>query len=99
MYKGSGQFHGLNLIGPDTIAILHVNDYPARPGRDTIKDSDRVYPGDGIAPYPEILSYLRKAAFCGVMSLELFNPSYWRQDALTVAKTGLAKLKHVVQSC
>ncbi|GAI21959.1 unnamed protein product, partial [marine sediment metagenome] len=31
-----------------------------------------------------------------VLSLELFNPTYWKQDPLTVAKTGLAKMKTAV---
>jgi sugar phosphate isomerase/epimerase len=98
MYKGSGHFHGLNMMGPGSISIFHVNDYPAQPVRAEIKDPDRVYPGDGIAPYSEILAYLRKSNFSGVMSLELFNQAYWSQDALTVAKTGLTKLKAVVEA-
>jgi hypothetical protein len=28
--------------------------------------------------------------------LELFNPDYWEQDALEVAKTGLIKMKEEV---
>jgi hypothetical protein len=31
-----------------------------------------------------------------VLSLELFNPTYWKQDPLTVAKAGLAKMKAAV---
>jgi sugar phosphate isomerase/epimerase len=97
-YKGSGHFNGFGLIGPETVAILHVNDYPATPPREAIKDGDRVYPGDGIAPYAEIVERLQAAGFQGVMSLELFNARYWQQDALTVARTGLAKLKHCVET-
>jgi 2-keto-myo-inositol isomerase len=96
MYKGSGQFHGLDLVGADTIAILHMNDYPADPPRDAIADSDRVYPGDGIAPFPQIVAALDKAGFSGIVSLELFNETYWQQDALTVAKTGLEKTKQAL---
>jgi sugar phosphate isomerase/epimerase len=95
MYKGSGHFDGLKLVNPASIAILHVNDYPAVPAWDIIKDSDRVYPGDGIAPYDEILNYLGDD-FSGVLSVELFNESYWQEDALTVAKTGLRKIKAIV---
>jgi 2-keto-myo-inositol isomerase len=32
-----------------------------------------------------------------VLSLELFNEAYWKQDALTVCKTGLEKMKKVVE--
>jgi hypothetical protein len=28
-----------------------------------------------------------------ILSLEVFNPAYYAQDALVVAKTGLAKMK------
>ena len=93
IYKGTGHFEGLDLIGAGTLGLIHVNDYPADPPRETITDADRVYPGDGIAPYPAILARLRAAGYRGMLSLELFNRAYWQQDALTVAKTGLGKLK------
>ena len=31
-----------------------------------------------------------------MLSLELFNPEYWKQDAMTVATEGLAKVKAAV---
>ena len=96
MYKGTGHFEGLNLIGAKTLGLVHVNDYPADPPRDKITDADRVYCGDGIAPYAAILRRLRAAGYRGMLSLELFNRSYWAQDALTVARTGLEKLQAVV---
>jgi hypothetical protein len=33
-----------------------------------------------------------------VLSLELFNRTYWEQDPLEVAKTGLAKMKAAVKA-
>ncbi len=33
-----------------------------------------------------------------ILSLELFNRSYWEQDTLKVAKTGLKKMKAVVKA-
>jgi 2-keto-myo-inositol isomerase len=32
-----------------------------------------------------------------VLSLELFNREYWKQDPLEVAKTGLTKMKASVE--
>jgi sugar phosphate isomerase/epimerase len=72
-----------------------LNDYPDIP-RDKIGDKDRVYPGDGVAPLNRILSGLASGDFGGVLSLELFNASYWEQDAETVLKTGLEKMKSAV---
>lgn len=97
LYKGGSLFTGLPLLGPNTVGIFHVNDYPQM-DRATIKDQDRVFPGDGVAPMKEILSTLARIGYTGYLSLELFNHTYWQQDPLTVAKTGLDKLKAQVDS-
>ena len=93
MYKGSGHFHGLEHLGTEKLGLVHVNDYPEQPGRDTVTDADRVYPGDGLAPWPEIVVSLQNAGFEGMLSLELFNPGYWEKGSVAVAEEGLAKLK------
>jgi sugar phosphate isomerase/epimerase len=73
-----------------------MNDFPATPPRETIKDADRVYPGDGVGPLTQIVKDLLATGFQGTLSLELFNPTYWKDDALNVARTGLAKMKETV---
>jgi 2-keto-myo-inositol isomerase len=50
-----------------------------------------------VAPLVSILRDLRDVGFTGALSLELFNRQYWKQDPLTVAKTGLEKTKAVVR--
>jgi len=96
-YKGGSDFHGYKAISARTIQVLHVNDYPADPPRETIRDSDRVFPGDGIAPLTQIFGDLAANGSNAVLSLELFNPTYWKQDPLAVAKMGLAKTKAAVK--
>ncbi len=96
IYKGGSDFHGLKLLSSRMLPVFHMNDYPADPPRETIRDADRVYPGDGIAPLSQILRDLHDNGGGTVLSLELFNPTYWRQDALAVAKTGLEKMKAAV---
>ncbi len=96
LYKGGSPVEGLALLNPAVLPVLHMNDYPALP-RETIGDADRVYPGDGVAPMTQIFSMLHKIGFNGVLSVELFNRDYWQQDALTVAKTALAKTRAVVE--
>ncbi len=75
---------------------LHMNDYPAKPPRPTIKDEHRVFPGDGIAPISKILRSLFAGGLDGTLSLELFNKQYWERPAEEVAATGLAKMKACV---
>jgi 2-keto-myo-inositol isomerase len=97
IYKGGSDFNGIKLLGGAGMHVFHVNDYPAAPPRETITDADRVYPGDGVAPLDQLFRDLRDAGFCGVLSLELFNRTYWEKDAFDVARTGLEKTRAAVQ--
>lgn len=96
-YKGGSDPRGVRLLNKDAIGILHVNDYPAK-DRAAITDADRVYPGDGVAPLKELFRDLRAIGYRGMLSLEVFNRDYWRQDALAVAMTGLEKLRAAVRA-
>jgi len=95
IYKGGSDFGGLRLLCGAAMHVFHINDYPADPPRAEVTDAHRVYPGDGVAPLREMLRSLRATGFRGALSLELFNREYWKQDALTVARTGLEKIKAV----
>ncbi len=96
LYKGGSPLDGLRLLHHSALPVLHVNDYPAIAPQ-TITDADRVYPGDGIAPMQDVFSILDSIGFNGVLSVELFNRDYWQQDAYTVAKTALDKLRLLVE--
>jgi sugar phosphate isomerase/epimerase len=97
LHKGGSDFHGLRLLRGDAIQVLHMNDYPSDPPAEKINDSSRVYPGEGTAPLPQLLSLLKNMGGQKVLSLELFNRGYWAENALEVAKAGLTKMKAVVQ--
>jgi sugar phosphate isomerase/epimerase len=93
LYKGGTPLETLSLINPSSTAILHVNDYPSHLTRDKITDADRTYPGDGVAPAKQILRLLHSKNQPLILSVEVFNKVYYKQDALTVAKTALSKMK------
>ncbi len=98
LYKGGSGYAGLKLLSPAALKVLHMNDYPAEPPRAVITDAARVYPGDGVAPIKEMLRELRAQGCRPALSLELFNETYWKQDALEVARTGLGKMRAVVKA-
>jgi 2-keto-myo-inositol isomerase len=93
LYKGGSGFDGLRMLAPSALPVIHMNDYRRDPSRERITDADRIYPGDGIAPWKTIVGHLRDLGFQGMLSLELFNREYWKQDPLEVVRTGLSKMK------
>src|SRR5262249_24407096 len=97
LYKGGSGFHGLKLLSPNALHVLHTNDYPASSAREKITDADRVYPGDGVAPRPALFRDLRSVRVPGCLTSELFTRAYWQQDAATVLKTALDKRRAVVK--
>ncbi len=97
LYKGGSGHAELPFVGKPLIEIFHMNDYPAQPDRATIVDADRVYTGDGIAPVAQVLEDLKAPGKTIVLSLELFNKTYYAQDPLKVAETGLKKMKAIAE--
>jgi 2-keto-myo-inositol isomerase len=96
MFRGNSGFNTLKMVAGNMIDVFHMNDYPASKPRERQDDSDRVYPGDGVAPLDQIIHDLNKMGGIKVLSLELFNRGYWKEDPLAVAKRGLAKMKSLV---
>lgn len=96
LFRGGSDFGSLRLLNGAAMNVFHMNDYPANPPREQMNDSHRVFPGDGVAPLEEILRTLHATGFRGVLSLELFNRDYWKQDPVHVARTGLEKMKACV---
>jgi sugar phosphate isomerase/epimerase len=95
LHKGGSGMDAVKDVGKPLVEIFHMNDYPATPLRETITDADRVYAGDGVAPLKDLLISLKNPEKPVILSFEVFNKDYYAQDALLVAKTGLAKMKKV----
>ena len=96
MYRGGSEAASLRLLSRSATHCFHMNDYPAEPAREALKDSDRVWPGDGIAPLTEILRTLAENRADVWLSVELFNAAYWQRPAPETARTGLDKMKEAV---
>jgi 2-keto-myo-inositol isomerase len=96
LHRGGSGFEGMKMLDGSLIEVFHMNDYPDTIPREKLEDKDRIYPGDGVAPLSKVLTDLKNMKGPKILSLELFNREYWSQDALTVAKTGLEKMRKVV---
>ena len=96
-HRGGGSFETYRYFSPATLPVLHMNDYPATPEAAKLTDADRIWPGDGVAPWRRIFATLDEAGTNPWLSVELFNPNYWKSDALSTLKTALAKMKAVAE--
>jgi 2-keto-myo-inositol isomerase len=97
LYKGGSGHDSIRMLSGDAVHVIHTNDYPAEPARDTVTDAHRLYPGDGIAPLTKFFQNLKAIGFTGSLSVELFNKEYWKQEAAVVAKTALEKTRAAVK--
>jgi sugar phosphate isomerase/epimerase len=95
LFRGESGFECLKMVNGNIIDIIHFNDYPSNIPREKQGDKDRLYPGDGVAPLKKIIADLSNMGGIKILSLELFNEGYWKQDPLNVAKTGLAKMRTI----
>lgn len=98
LYRGGSGFGGVKFLRGTNIAICHFNDSPFDPPRFAQSDADRVYPGDGILPLKEMLRDLEALGYKGYLSIELFNPNYWRQDLKEVARLAREKTELIMAS-
>jgi sugar phosphate isomerase/epimerase len=96
LFRGNSGYDSLKMLRGNVIEVFHMNDYVDTIPREQQKDADRVYPGDGAAPMKQILTDLKNMGGTKILSLELFNEIYWKQDPLLVAHTGLEKMKKLV---
>jgi sugar phosphate isomerase/epimerase len=79
----------------DRLAMVHLNDAPAKPPRD-IEDADRLLPGRGVIRLARLIGSLRAAGYRGPWSLETFNPEYWAAAPELIAAEGLAAVASVL---
>ena len=98
LYRGGSNFDGFRHLSGASIAIFHLNDYPEKPAREEARDSHRVFPGDGVAPLKKLFKDLRAIGYPGMLSLELFNPEYYKRDPEEVAKEGYRKARAVLDA-
>jgi len=97
LFRGGSNFDCLKMVSGHMIDVIHINDYPSDIPRQQQNDGHRVMPGDGAAPYKQIITDLRNMGGTKVLSLEIFNENYWKMDALAVCKLGVEKMRKVVE--
>ena len=98
LYRGGNYWETLDYINCGKLPIFHINDFPGNVPREQLNDSDRIFPGDGICPFNELIPKLYMAGFRGAFSVELFNQDYWDEmDVQTILKESHDRTLKVLQ--
>lgn len=97
LYRSGTPYDGLRQINGAALHVIHLNDYPETNDPSSLDDSNRLYPGAGVAPLGDILRSLRDNGFRGALSVELFNREYWAKSAEDNARMAFDTMRAAVQ--
>lgn len=81
----------LTQIPTDKLWLVHFNDCVKKP-IDVLQDADRVWPGLGYFDLQGFVASLNQMNYKGYISMELFNPAYWKGEPKQTMKDGFAAM-------
>jgi sugar phosphate isomerase/epimerase len=94
-YTGGSQIADLRATPGEKLHMIHVDDAPAGPV-DSMTDSMRVLPGQGIIGVAELLAECRRIGYDGFVSLELFSEEMSAMEPLEAAVIGFQATQQVI---
>ncbi|MBI2116148.1 MAG: sugar phosphate isomerase/epimerase [candidate division NC10 bacterium] len=86
--RSGGDPRALEDLAPQEIAYFQYSDVPKN-GLQPGKTLDRLPPGQGAVPFPEIFRVLTEKRYGGYLSYEAPNPSAWARDPEAVVREAL----------
>ncbi|MBI4841881.1 MAG: sugar phosphate isomerase/epimerase [candidate division NC10 bacterium] len=86
--RSGGDPRALEDLAPEEIAYFQYSDVP-RSGLQPGMVLDRLPPGQGAVPFPEIFRVLADKRYGGYLSYEAPNPSAWARDPEAVVREAL----------
>ncbi|MDO4629104.1 MAG: sugar phosphate isomerase/epimerase family protein [Planctomycetia bacterium] len=97
LYRGGNDYTSLKQLNGAQMTNFHWNDWPGGIEREALKDGDRVFPGDGVAPFVFIRKTLAEIGYQGTFSLEIFNKTYCETyTPVELLKIAYEKMKRAV---
>jgi 2-keto-myo-inositol isomerase len=94
-YRSGCSPEELDSVRPHEIAVVHLDDAMSKPV-DALRDQDRVFPGDGVAPTAAIVSALANIGYEGYFSVKIFNEEYWKMNPREVARIAMQRTRSIL---
>ena len=79
LYNGKNDFEAIRKINPEKIFAVHLNSADDVPEKERSQDK-RCFPGEGVVDTDLFLSTLRDIGYKGMVSIETFRPSHWKES-------------------
>jgi 4-hydroxyphenylpyruvate dioxygenase len=97
-FEGKSALSDLQTVPIEKICIVHIADVE-RVDTDviTLNKTYRVFPGEGIYHFQEILEYLASRNYQGYYDLEIMNPTYQKEDPFKLALRAMQSLAALLQ--
>lgn len=86
-YRSGGTVAELRAVKASDLVSVHVTDVTAGE-MSALTDSDRLLPGEGVAPVRDYRDALREAGYQDYWVLELLNEELWQREPGDVARLG-----------
>jgi 2-keto-myo-inositol isomerase len=90
-HKSGVPLETVRRIPVEKLWLVHVDDAPDL-SRETLRDPDRVYPGQGALPLADYFQILHELGYRGPVSVELFNQTYYHQPIETITRDAYQSL-------
>lgn len=94
-FKGPSKESDLHLLTITNLAHVQLCDVSGE-FRETMSDSDRIFPGEGDFALAPILNRLREIDYSASVSLELLNPVLWQAKPTQVVELGMTALARLI---
>lgn len=78
LYDGSNDFSSIGEVDPGKIFAVHMVSGLDVPAEERGQDK-RCYPDRGVVDIGNFLRNLKQAGYEGMVSIETFNPDYWKE--------------------
>ena len=96
-YRSGVSTAEVRAVPPDQWTIIHINDVPAGDPQ-SLRDPDRLYPGEGVLPLAETLRHFQSIGFQGAVSVEVFRRAYWELPIDEIARRAHAGVTAVLRT-
>jgi 2-keto-myo-inositol isomerase len=94
-FKGPSKEADLSLLTNANLAHVQLCDVSGD-FRETMSDSDRIFPGEGDFGLAPILNRLREIDYTASVSVELLNPVLWQAKPTQVVELGMTALTRLL---